>query len=112
MNAYEVIRSYLSQAELLAQLAEEAAELSKAALKFRRVCDGTNPTPVTYDEALGNIKEEIADVKLLLSILGLDSNYMEISMIQAEKLVRWIDRLNKSGGKDNGTKETNQPPRA
>lgn len=112
MNAYEVIRSYLSQAELLAQLAEEAAELSKAALKLRRVCDGTNPTPVTYDEALRNIKEEIADVKLLLSILGLDSNYMEISMIQAEKLVRWIDRLNKSGGKDNGTKETNRPPRA
>ena len=37
------IRDYLSDAEIVAQLAEEASELTQAALKLRRVLDGTNP---------------------------------------------------------------------
>lgn len=93
MNAYEVIWEHLSQAELLAQLAEEAMELGHAALKLRRVYDGNNPTPIQQNAALDNLKEEIADVTLLISVLGLDKNYMERSMIQGEKLVRWINRL-------------------
>ena len=96
MNAYEVIWEHLTQAELLAQLAEEAVELAHAALKLRRVYDGNNPTPVQQAEALANIKEEIADVTLLISVLGLDKNYMERSMIQGEKLARWISRLKES----------------
>ena len=40
------IRDYLSDAEIVAQLAEEASELTRAALKLRRVLDGTNPTLV------------------------------------------------------------------
>lgn len=36
---------YLPEAEVLAQLAEEVAELAQAALKLRRALDGTNPTP-------------------------------------------------------------------
>ena len=40
------IRDYLSDAEIVAQLAEEASELTQAALKLRRVLDGTNPTLV------------------------------------------------------------------
>ncbi len=34
--------------ELLAQMAEEAAELAQAALKFRRVLDETNPTSCSF----------------------------------------------------------------
>ena len=37
------IRDYLPDAEIVAQLAEEASELTQAALKLRRVLDGTNP---------------------------------------------------------------------
>ena len=40
------IREYLSDAEIVAQLAEEASELTQAALKLRRVLDGMNPTLV------------------------------------------------------------------
>ena len=40
------IRDYLSDAEIVAQLAEEASELTQSALKLRRVLDGTNPTLV------------------------------------------------------------------
>ena len=40
------IRDYLSDAEIVAQLAEEASELIQAALKLRRVLDGMNPTLV------------------------------------------------------------------
>lgn len=96
MNAYAVIWEHLSQAELLAMLAEEATELAHAALKLRRVYDGNNPTPVTQSEAIANLKEEIADVKLIISVLGFDQNRMETSMIQGEKLARWINRLKES----------------
>ena len=40
------IRDHLSDAEIVAQLAEEASELTRTALKLRRVLDGTNPTLV------------------------------------------------------------------
>ena len=43
------IRDYLSDAEIVAQLAEEASELTQAALKLRRVFDGTNPTLVALN---------------------------------------------------------------
>lgn len=68
----EYIQEKLPTTELLAQLAEEATELAHAALKLRRVYDGTNPTPTTYEDALENLHEEIADVKLLLKVLELD----------------------------------------
>ena len=40
------IRDYFSDAEIVAQLTEEASELTRTALKLRRVLDGTNPTLV------------------------------------------------------------------
>ena len=102
----EYIREKLTTEELLAQLAEEAAELAHAALKLRRVYDGTNPTPVTHEEALANLHEEIADVRLVLELLEL-TNKLEQTAIMAEKLTRWARRLAypwsmevQSGGKD------------
>lgn len=41
----ETITKRIPVCELLAGLAEEAAELTQAALKLRRCYDGTNPTP-------------------------------------------------------------------
>lgn len=64
MTDIEYIAQKLSQEDILCQLAEEASELAQAALKLRRVITGTNPTPVSEDEALRNLHEEIIDVSL------------------------------------------------
>lgn len=89
----DLIREKMSQEELLAQLAEEAVELAHAALKLRRVYDGTNPTPVKRSAAFASLKEEIADVKLLLAVLGLNRHAIEYDRIGDAKLKRWAERL-------------------
>lgn len=93
MNAFLFVREHLPQTELLAQLAEEATELAHAALKLRRAYDGTNPTPVSRGEALEAIKEEIADVELLLACLDLDQFDGDYTRIKQAKLERWARRL-------------------
>lgn len=77
--------------ELLTGLAEEAAELAQAALKLRRVFNGINPTPVTEEDAMERLYEEIADVKLYVSLLDINPRY--ISEVMDHKLTRWRDRL-------------------
>lgn len=89
----QFIRELLSQEELLCQLAEEAAELSKAALKLRRVYDGSNPTPVKRSEAFNNLKEEVADVTLCIMVADLDKYDTEYAEICGAKLKRWATRL-------------------
>lgn len=91
----EYIVDALSDVELLAQLAEEAAELGHAALKLRRAIDGGNPTPVTKAEAVKNLREEIADVWLLVKVLGMDEDQdIEIYReIMASKVDRWASRM-------------------
>lgn len=81
--------------ELLAQLAEEASELAQAALKLRRVEDGTNPARISKEDAIKNLLEEIADVKLSIHLLGFDSEKAEevCRDIMAEKTDRWADSL-------------------
>ena len=93
MNCFAYIREKIPQTELLAQLAEEATELAHAALKLRRAYDGTNPTPVSRGEALENLKEEVADVELVLALLDLDQYDAECNRIKCEKLERWARRL-------------------
>lgn len=95
MDKIEFIRDELGQEELLCQLAEEAAELSQAALKLRRAYGGVNPTPVTPKEAYENLLEECADVYLVLNVLGIDAGLprMRISNIMDQKLDRWAGRL-------------------
>lgn len=96
MNKLDYIRNTLGEPELLCQLAEEAAELSKAALKLRRVYDGTNPTPVSEGDALSNLKEEIADIWLVLNALGLCQHIREYDAIMQFKTKRWAGRLKES----------------
>ena len=95
MNAIEYVRENLSKEELLAQLAEECAELSKAALKLRRAYSGENPTPVTRPEAFQNLVEEVADVTLCIEVLGLNTHeaLYNCGRIWEEKSVRWMNRL-------------------
>ena len=94
-----IIQEALIREELLCQMAEEASELAKAALKLRRAYDGTNPTPVTEREAYENLLEEIADVQVCLIALELDLgfNLVQVSRIVNEKLERWAGRLEEAG---------------
>ena len=86
------VTDFLPQEELLAQLAEEAAELAQAALKLRRVMDGRNPTPTGYAQAVKNLQEEIADVTLCIDQIS-SVDYSKVNQIRTGKLGRWIARL-------------------
>lgn len=93
MNLDEKIKQRLPQDELLAQLAEECAELSQAALKLRRALTGINPTPVTAEEARKNLVEEAADVYNVLGLLLDAVDNAEIYSIIRRKKERWLKRL-------------------
>ena len=79
----------LPRDEILSQLAEEATELAQAALKLRRVLDGTNPTPVSEAEAGAALIEELSDVALCCKLLNIRPNYYTMQ----NKLRRWEKRL-------------------
>lgn len=70
-------------------LAEEAAELAQAALKFARVDDISNPTDVSEREAFENLVEEISDVMLCMKVLKLE----ESPWTMEYKAKRWCERL-------------------
>lgn len=91
----EYIQDILPYEELLLQLAEESAELSQAALKLRRAMDGTNPTPVTEEEATKKLIEEFADVLLSCMMLDMhDEDVLDNALeTMREKQDRWIERL-------------------
>lgn len=89
------ISDFLSSKEILCQLAEEAAELSQAALKLRRAIDGQNPTPKTYDECKVRLCEEVADVLVCLEdtdlLDGTDLDMIDVFL--TTKHDRWLSRL-------------------
>lgn len=74
----------------LIQLAEEAAELSQAALKLVRARHGD--TPVTEVEARAHLLEEMADV--YVTALALEPDRMAVEAIARQKSKRWEERLN------------------
>ena len=86
-----IITQKVPVTELLAGLAEEASELAQAALKLRRVYDGTNPTPVKEEDAQERLYEEMADVKLYCSMLKVNVKYISEMMLSKQK--RWERRL-------------------
>ena len=86
-----IITERIPVCELLAGLAEEAAELAQAALKLRRCYDGTNPTPADPDRQYECLLEEIGDVELYIEQLHI--NRQVIDDYKAAKLERWQRRL-------------------
>lgn len=96
MKGIDIVREHLQPAELYAQLAEEATELAKAALKMRRAITDVNPTPITEAEAYGNLIEETADVYGCLLALDIGSDAAAVQSIKAVtevKMERWATRL-------------------
>lgn len=98
----DYITKHLSEGDILCQIAEEATELAKAALKLKRAIEGTNPTPVTKKEAIENLVEEIADIELCLNIFSTktsdDFPYDLEEEIYTTKADRWCKRLKKCEG--------------
>lgn len=83
----------ITNEELLRQTAEEAAELAQAALKVIRSVRGT--TPISEQEALENLAEEIGDVQNCIDILFKRFPWMRDKAEDSaeKKLERWKDRL-------------------
>ena len=93
MPNIDKIKYYLGDRSLLEQLAEEAAELGKAALKLIRAAGyNRNVTPVTYEEAEANLKEELSDVLMCCIALGIDILTAE-DIANNPKWERWVKRL-------------------
>lgn len=99
MNEYEYISKKVPEGALLCQIAEEAAELAQAALKYRRTLTEENPTPVQAVDALRHLLEEAADVQLALDVWKVkynrdgDAADDAIESTIDIKRGRWIRRL-------------------
>ena len=89
----DAIRKNVPLEERLLGLAEEASELSQAALKYRRALTKKNPTPLSEDDAYENLLEEIADVNLYMDTLYINTG--TVKEHYNRKLRRWNDRLMK-----------------
>lgn len=100
MNKEKTVVDIVGLPASLEQLAEECNELGKASLKMARKLRGENPTPLTKEEIMENLNEEMADVMLCINNLveaGFISNEsIESVMLQKEK--RWYERLNELEG--------------
>lgn len=76
--------------DLYESLAEEASELSQAAIKMCRLGSQTNPTDKTEKEARDDLIEEFTDVfNIAIRILELKPDFL----IGDYKLYRWCKRL-------------------
>lgn len=93
MNNKEYIASKLDRRTILEGLAEEAAELSQAALKTIRAEKlNANTTPTSAFAARNNLIEEVRDVIALVELLDLDIN----TDGEYWKWDRWASRLGKT----------------
>lgn len=99
----DYIRRTTPRREILAQLAEECAELGQAALKLRRTLNpDDSPTNVTEGEAEIRFREEVADVLLCIGI-ALDNDVqvkatLDITSTMIYKRERWAKRLREANG--------------
>lgn len=98
MSSYEDYRDFilekLDERTLLEQLAEEASELSQAALKLIRAKElSNNVTPRTEQEVAQNLVEEMLDCNLVMSLLCRKDSSLSIGMPKINKHKRWAERL-------------------
>ena len=98
MTDIEYIAANLSDEDILCQIAEEAAELAQAALKFRRAITGTNPTPVSARKAADDLIEEYGDTAVAMTVYymkhgAIDGKVAEIIEQNNPKINRWAQRI-------------------
>ena len=85
------------------QLAEEAAELAQAALKYNRSLGYGCYTPVNRKDAADSVIEEMADVLLCMAAAFPDTErykdfHVNLTRIYKEKETRWAERIKEHGG--------------
>lgn len=90
------MRDKIGDAAMYEQMAEECAELGKAALKMARILRNENPTPVTETEAENAIIEEFNDVV----ICALELGYHSSVTIARQKMQRFKQRWEEANGKE------------
>ena len=96
----DFILKKLDERTLLEQLAEEASELSQAALKLIRAKGlNNNVTPKTEYEAIQNIVEEMRDRSIVITLLCYKDKKLLAAIFNSEdvenspKWKRWAERL-------------------
>lgn len=89
MMATKKIVDYIGYPAMLEQLAEECAELGKAALKMARIFRRENPTPVTREDAEIALIEEYTDVVQCAQELGLKPDTIEMQKKKERFFERW-----------------------
>lgn len=83
--------SMLLPVDFYVQLAEEASELSQAALKMARLIEGRNPPRKTKEECILDLIEEVADVRNALSVLNdIACREHMIEECMDRKMDRWV----------------------
>lgn len=85
---------HLDSDDLFLQMAEEAAELSQACLKYVRAHKGNNPTKDSEDVYLKGIIEEFTDVQVCAEAIDITAD----SDIHDSKIHRWADRIRENNG--------------
>lgn len=85
----EYIAKNLDDSDLFLQLAEEAAELSQACLKYVRAYRGNNPTKDSEEVYLKNLIEEFTDIHVAAEVLNINQDID----IYINKIHRWADRI-------------------
>lgn len=104
-KTYGECRNYISASlttrTILEQLAEEASELSQAALKLIRASGASeNKANISVSEAEKNLIEEIRDVLMIIDLLGLGFGLEDLAKKNKEyfKWQRWFKRLTEKKG--------------
>lgn len=99
-NYMDYILNKLDERTLLEQLAEEASELSQAALKLIRAKGlSENVTPKTEDGVMQNLAEEMMDCSIVMALLSLKDKKIRTAVHHSEgvsenlKWKRWAERL-------------------
>lgn len=90
------VTQHLSDPALLGALAEEAAELAAAALKYQRILMDESPTPVSRADAVEALIEEIGDTLCCVDAISFPLLLCYSSDIRPkaeEKALRWADRI-------------------
>lgn len=95
MDDVDYIANNISELAVLMALAEEASELSKAAMKYARakgLLD--NPTPISVEQAEADLIEEYNDLLNCIDVLcEMSSLAIEDMDLRMRKCRRWAERI-------------------
>ena len=96
MDDVNYIANNISELAVLMALAEEASELSKAAIKLARAKGLlNNPTPVSVEQAENDLIEEYNDLLICVGVLNKMPSLMicvDIDL-RKRKCRRWAERI-------------------